>query len=280
MAGGGESSQSSTSSLDPAIKQAYLQNYGRATGVAEGLKAREFAGFTPEQQAGFDITGRTATQAPGIATLEKGIGTTERLSNLSPTDLTGGSILNRNISQYMNPYTEEVINRSMADIGRQRDIALTNEAARATGAKAFGGTRQLIGAQLAAEPYAKQMGDVAAQLRSAGYDKATGLAESDINRETAAKTTAANLGLSSAQQLASMGAAQQALGLQAGEAMANVGAQKQQLSQAQMDAIRNLPLEQQQIINQALSLQPAGGAGSVTQSSGGSQQNIWKWLGL
>lgn len=280
MAGGGASQQSSTSQLDPEIKQAFLSNKARATGVAENLGAREFAGFTPEQLTAFGITQRTATEMPGLQKLQSGAGTISNVANLTPEQLSGGSILNRNIASYMNPYTSEVVDRTMSDIGRARDIALTNERSRATAAKAFGGTRGLVAEQLASEPYVKQMGDVAAQLRKEGYTQATGLAESDINRETAARTAAANLGLTAGQTLADLGAKEQALGYQAGEALAGVGAQRQGLSQAQMDAIRNLPLEQQQIINQALSLQPAGGAGTQTASSGGSQQNIWKWLGI
>jgi hypothetical protein len=48
--------------------------------------------------------------------------------------------------------------------------------------------------------------------------------------------------------------------------LGQIGQQQQAMTQAQLDAIRNLPLEQQQIINEALSLNPAGGSG--VQSSG------------
>lgn len=279
MAGGGSSQQSSTSQLDPEIKQAYLQNKARATGVAENLGAREFAGFTPEQLTAFGITQRTATEMPGLQKLQSGAGTISNVANLTPEQLSGGSILNRNIASYMNPYEKEAIDLTLGDLGRQRDIALTNERSRATAAKAFGGTRAPIAEAQVADPYVREMAKTSAEMRRQGYTQAAGLAESDINRETAAKTAAANLGLTAGQTLADLGVKEQALGYQAGEALAGVGAQRQQLSQAEIDAIRNLPLEQQQIINQALSLQPAGGAGTQTASAGGSQQNIWKWFG-
>ena len=92
--------------------------------------------------------------------------------------------------------------------------------------------------------------------------------------------TYASSGLSAAAQGAQLGGQQQAMGYQAGEQLAGVGAQQQALSQAQMDAIRNLPLEQQQIINQALSLNPAGGSGNISTSTGGSKQSVFGWLGL
>ena len=51
--GGGSSSQQQ---LDPELKKLFMENYGGAQNVAQGLTAREFAGFTPDQQAGFDVT--------------------------------------------------------------------------------------------------------------------------------------------------------------------------------------------------------------------------------
>jgi hypothetical protein len=50
------SKQSSQSQLDPAFRDAYLANLETAKGVSGGLQAREFAGFTPDQLASFDIT--------------------------------------------------------------------------------------------------------------------------------------------------------------------------------------------------------------------------------
>lgn len=50
------STQSSQSQLDPAFRDAYLANLESAKGVSGGLQAREFAGFTPDQLASFDVT--------------------------------------------------------------------------------------------------------------------------------------------------------------------------------------------------------------------------------
>jgi hypothetical protein len=50
------SKQSSQSQLDPAFRDAYLANLETAKGVSAGLAPREFAGFTPDQQASFDVT--------------------------------------------------------------------------------------------------------------------------------------------------------------------------------------------------------------------------------
>jgi hypothetical protein len=50
------SKQSSQSQLDPAFRDAYLANLEASQATAAGLAPREFAGFTPDQQTGFDIT--------------------------------------------------------------------------------------------------------------------------------------------------------------------------------------------------------------------------------
>jgi len=50
------SKQSSQSQLDPAFRDAYLANLETAKGVSANLQAPEFAGFTPDQQASFDIS--------------------------------------------------------------------------------------------------------------------------------------------------------------------------------------------------------------------------------
>ena len=255
---GGSSSQGSQSQLDPQVKQAFLSNVNRSTGVAENLGQRQFAGFTPEQQQAFGITARTATEQPGMALVNRGAEVTS-----------GAGLTPQSISTFLNPYTQNVVDTALSDIARQRDIALTANEANVAKANAFGNTRRGIQEAAVVDPYARAMASEAAKLRSGAYDAAT-----------QAAGQAAGIDLSKGSQLAQLGTTAQNLGFQAGEQLQGVGAQQQAFSQAQLDAIRNLPLEQQQIINQALSLNPAGGSGNVSTSSGGSKQSVFGWLGL
>lgn len=255
---GGSSQQSSTSSLDPQIKDAFLENYGGGKATAKGLGVRQFAGFTPEQQKAFDMISQTATDQPGTKMIYEGAG------------ITSGAGLNpQSISTFLNPYTQNVVDTTLSDIGRQRDIALNENQSNVAKASAFGNTRRGIQEASVVDPYARAMATEAAKLRSQAYDAAT---------QTAGQ--AAGIDLTRGAQIAQLGTTAQNLGFQAGEQLAGVGAQQQAFSQAQLDAIRNLPLEQQQIINQALSLNPAGGSGNVSTSSGGSKQSVFGWLGL
>jgi hypothetical protein len=48
-------SSESTQQLDPALRDLFLQNYQGAQGTASGLQARQFAGFTPDQEQSFAL---------------------------------------------------------------------------------------------------------------------------------------------------------------------------------------------------------------------------------
>jgi hypothetical protein len=254
----GSSVQASNASLDPEFRSRFFSNADRATGVAENLKAREFAGFTPEQKKAFGITERTATDQPGLAMVNQGAALT-----------TGAGLTPQSISTFLNPYTQNVVDTTLSDIGRQRDIALNENQSKVAAANAFGNTRRGIQEAAVVDPYARAMATEAGKLRSGAYDAAT-----------QAAAQAAGIDLSKGSQLGQLGTTAQNLGFQAGEKLAGVGEQIQQLSQAQLDAIRNLPLEQQQIINQALGLNVGGGSGMVSTSSGSSAQQSESSQGL
>lgn len=193
-------SQQQTQSVDPQIKAEYLSNLEAAKQTAGGLGVKQFADFTPQYQAA-----------------------QERLTNLGMAGFTPESI-----SQFMNPYQEEVIGSAMSDIERQRQMQQVSDAAAATRAGAFGGSRQAVQSALTNEAALRQGGSIAAQLRSQGYGQAAQLAQQ-------------------AQQM----------GLQGAGAVMSAQQQQQMLEQQRLDAMRNLPLEQLALRQAALSAQPA-----------------------
>jgi hypothetical protein len=128
---GGSSTSGSSSSIDPDVKAAYLQNLADARATAAGLGPKQFAAF-PEYNLGM-------------------------------------------VQQYMNPYEEQVIQNSLADIERQRQGQISAEGARATAAGAFGGTRQAVTRSLVDEAALRNAGNLSAQLRQAGFTQAQNL---------------------------------------------------------------------------------------------------------
>lgn len=141
LGGSTPSSSTTTSSIDPDVKAAYLRNLEEARATAAGLGTREFAPMT-----------------------EYNLGMVQR---------------------YMNPYEQEVIQGTLGDIERARQGQISAEGARATAAKAFGGTRQAVTRSLVDEAALRNAGNLAAQLRQGGFTQAQnlGLSQEDLRRQ-------------------------------------------------------------------------------------------------
>lgn len=200
-------SQTATTSIDPQIKAEYLANLERAKTTAAGLAPRQYA--DPSQMY---------TQAES------------QLYNLGMTPFGAADI-----QQFYNPYEEQVVQGALSDIERARLMQEQENMARATAARAFGGSRQGVQSALTNEAALRQSATTGAQLRSAGFN------------------TAANLGL--AARPMNIAGLQTSLGL---------GSQRDALAQARLDAERNAALERLQITSGALGLQPANTGGTST----------------
>lgn len=310
----GSQRQQQNSRLDPEIKQAYMTNLGRATNVAGGLRAREFAGFTPDQQTSFGLVrqfadpnsigmqrvAQGAAAVGGAATYQPQMVAGQQADRGAVRDLSGG-MGSEFMQAYMNPFQQDVVDVALGDIERARQMQQMQGAAQAQRAGAFGGSRQGVAQALTNEAALREAARTAAGLRSEGFQFAAGMGQTDAARALQAQAAnqgvdmsleqanaqlrqQANLanqaaGLQGAQQrmqagaqLADIGQMTQNLGFTQAAQLQGIGQQQQAMTQAQLDAIRNLPLEQQAIINEALGLTPAGGAGTVAQSSGRSSQ--------
>ena len=252
------SSSTSSTSIDPDIKAAYLQQLADARTAAAGLGTRQFEGFTPgyataEQQltaTGIGGAGQqTTNQAAQLALKEAGY-TPDQIQAMTGAQYMGA---------YQNPYENQVVQATLADIERQRQISQQAQQARAVGAKAFGGTRQGIAESLANEDYLRQAANTAAQLRSAGFTTAAGFGQTDAARAMeAARANAANqiagagIRQTAVGQLGALGAQQQNLGMTGAQAVMTAEQQRQQLAQARLDAARNLASERLGLTGSAL----------------------------
>ena len=83
------------------------------------------------------------------------------------------------VGAYMNPYTQNVIDRTQQDIARQQEMAMNQLGAQATRARAFGGSRQGVAEGVAAGEFGRMAGDIAAQQRQTGYNTAMQQAMAD-----------------------------------------------------------------------------------------------------
>lgn len=88
-----------------------------------------------------------------------------------------------NISQYMNPYIGQVENAALANMQNAFGKNLVTIGDGAAQAGAFGGSRQGVAEGAAASDYARQYGDLSAQLRSQGFQQATQMLGQDISND-------------------------------------------------------------------------------------------------
>ena len=307
MSLGGSSGGGGSSGLDPAMRDAFLANAQRATGVAEKLGARQFADYNPTQAraatqlmraTGADGMPAVGTAAVGQAANLAGYAGQYQPNQVSSDVIAPKSFLSADIGAYMNPYQQEVIDRTIADVNRGRQIASASDAAKAIGQKAFGGSRAGVVEAETAGNYDRNLGDQIANLRMQGFNTAAGLATGDITRDLQAAQanqgsrlaagqsnqqaglTANQQRLAAAESLRSTGTTEQAMEMANIDQLLKVGGMEQARRQEILDSIRNLPLEQQQIINQALGLNVGGGSGATSSQSQESRQGLLGLLGL
>ena len=76
------------------------------------------------------------------------------------------------IAQYYNPYQQQVIDQSLADIARAGEIQRQGIGAKAIGSGAFGGSRQAVAEAELGRNVLEQQARTAGQLRASGYQQA------------------------------------------------------------------------------------------------------------
>jgi len=251
---GGSSKSVSTQTMDPQFKQAYLGNLDYARDVANQMGTRQFSGFDPYYQMG-------EAQIAGAA--QGGVGA----QNLDAASAMTGQMMNMpdmaNISNFYNPFQQQVIDSTLSDMERARQGAVQQIGQQAGSARAFGGSRHGVAESLANQEFARNAGSTIANLRSQGFNTAANL----MNQTNAQRMAAA-------QQLAGLGQQQTAMQYAGGQAMMGLGGTRQGFAQQQMDAARNLGLERLGIMQSALGLQmPIGD--TVTTSRGTSMQPMY-----
>lgn len=204
--GGGGQQQTVTQQIDPAVREAYLQNIQQARNVAAALPVRQFAGFTPLYEAG-----------------------ERQLTNLGLTPFSP-----EEITAFQNPYEEAVVQQTLKDIEEQRQMGQLAESQRATAARAFGGSRQGVAQALTNEAALREAGRSSAALRASGFNTAAQLAQQ-----------ARQIGRQGAMDVLSLGGARQQMTQQEMDALRNIGLERLAISQGALSgSLPNLGMTQ------------------------------------
>ena len=268
----------STSSIDPQIKEAFLANFQQAQGVAGALPVQQFAGYNPMYQAGEEALVNAGLAGPGISGTDLAAQMAAYGGVYQPGQITAQQT-NLGLGQgpgtigsYMNPYTSMVRENALSDLESARRAAIAQTGERATAARAFGGSRQGVAEALTNQGFAKQAATLGTSLNEQAFNQAMAMQQADIARRSAADIANQQAGLQGAQlrlggasQLGNLAAQQQALRLGGAQAVMGAGGARQALDQQQMDAIRNIGLQRLGVVQTSLGAQPAN-LGMVTQT--------------
>jgi hypothetical protein len=260
----------STSSIDPQIKEAFLANFQQAQGVAGALPTQQFAGYNPMYMAGEEALVNTALAGPGITGTDLAAQMAAYGGVYQPAAITAQQT-NLGLGQgagtigsYMNPYTSMVRENALGDLESARRAAIQQTGERANAARAFGGSRQGVAEALTNQGFAKQAANLGTTLNEQAFNQAMAMQQADIGRRSAADIANQQAGLQGAQlrlggasQLGNLAAQQQALRLGGAQAVMAAGGARQALDQQQMDAIRNIGLQRLGVVQSSLGAQPA-----------------------
>lgn len=176
-----------------------------------------------------------------------------------------------NIAAFQNPYTQDVINRTQADIARQQAMTTNDLGAQATAAGAFGGSRHGVAQGVMAGEYGRMAGDIAAQQNQSGFLAALEAAQQQQQQQLAASGQMGNL----AQGAFNMG--QGTVGMQQA-----FGSQQQAMNQAVIDATKqqwagfqNAPMQAVALNTGTLAQTPYGQTQTQSYNPG-----LYDWLSL
>ena len=145
----------------------YQQSANAYTGALQGTQAA--MGYAPER-----VGTRFGYNPGSVSARQVGTGYGYTPSRVASQTAVGG------MAGYANPYTQQVIDASMADLERQRQTQMNALGAQATAAGAFGGSRQGVAEALTNEGFAQQGGQLAGQLRQQGFQTALGASQQDV----------------------------------------------------------------------------------------------------
>jgi hypothetical protein len=235
------------------------------------------------------VAGMTNDQLANINSLQQNVGMSQpamsaaqagaaNVMGYNPAMANAGQLSNTDLSPYMNPFTQNVINSGLSALDVQRRQALNQAGDQAIKSGAFGGSRLGIQEGVTNAGAAQQAGNLASQLQMQNFTQAQGAATNDINRNLQAQLanqqaglSGAGLNLQGANALGQLGTQAQQNFLGGTAAAMSAQDQIQQQRQAQLGAQQQLyteqqqfPLQQLQIPLQALGATPYGNTQSQT----------------
>jgi len=201
--------------------------------------------FQPFLQQGAEAIGQgIGAVGTGLGTIGSAIGQTAQ-AGFDPSSY----------QQFMDPYTEDVIATTQADIARQGRMQQNQLGASAVGQGAFGGSRQGIAQAEINRNVLDQQARTGAQLRSQGFAQAQNLAQQQASQALKQAQLTGQLGQTTGAlgsqigqmgtQTAALGQLGQQMGVQDINTLLGIGGLQQGQDQKQLDINKQNTLAQQ-----------------------------------
>ncbi len=291
--GGGDSTQTTVQKMDPEVREKWLEMYGKADELAgeeySPYQGENLAQFDPLQLQGFDRYENAV--GTGYDTLGRALSTANTSAGYTP-DTVNTRTMGSTFEDYLNPYTGEVIDTTMQDMERQRQMAMGDIAGSAQAANAFGGSRHGIAEAETNRGFADEMGQISAQLRDQGFNTAMQgfMGDSALMQQGDLANQAA--GLDANQQAQSASSLLSALSGQErdqafGDAqmLSDVGSEKRAMAQSELDLEyakfleeQQHPLRQLEIVQGAFGLTPQITSTKGVTRDDSSKPDLWQNL--
>lgn len=204
------------------------------------------------------------------------------------------SLTDVDLSKYMNPEIENVVNAAASDADRARVQALMGNADKAVAAGAFGGSRSAIVDAVTNAESIKDLSSLTAKLRSDAFNNAVSSATGDLNRDLAGQQSNATNWLAQMQQRLGAGQGLAGLGNDISSqrdkdvaGLSQIGLQQQQQQQRELDdkknrfdEAENYDLERLNILLSSLGMSPYGKTETATKTTSGGGGTDWASMGL
>jgi hypothetical protein len=185
------SSQQQMNQIPQWVNNAGQQNYAFAQNVAsqplQQYQGQMVAGVGPQTQQAWN----TAASSGNVGTDQYNAATAGYLGALgqrpmsvtNPGDasmISAGQLSNTNLQPYMNPFTQNVIDKTLPIMQQNLALSQNQQGNQANAANAFGGSRMGVQAGVTQAQGAQNMAQMAEQLNAANFGQAQSAAQQDI----------------------------------------------------------------------------------------------------
>jgi hypothetical protein len=187
MGGGGGKSQTQSSGTSNQISQVILPPWVDKAGQENVAEAGRIAALPYQPYEGTVVPEFDQRTTDTLQWMLDNAGTYQSqyddAGNATRALQARGDVQAGDLKKYMNPYTDEVERRAIANAERSGQLAQRKLEGQAGQAKAFGGSRQAIQQAVQGAETTRGIGDLSAQIRERAYDAGTKAQQADWGRQ-------------------------------------------------------------------------------------------------